>query len=361
MDANNKERRKYWAHWQAYAIGCNVDPWFRHTSIEDRGVALTAFAERVRSGYYGKQRRVGAQTVQIALRAVGTTFQLAGRTNPIWRSEGRYLLPIERQIERFKREDPPPKRQLAVPVTVPESLVQLSQVTKNPRDMAIADLSTIAFYYLLRVGEYTHPAPRANKRTTPFRIKDITFWSHNNTVIPHTAPLHQLLQAKSATLCISNQKNGVRGSIINHEANGTISCPIRALARRVHHILSHSRSPDAILGTYFDAKGYKHKIYPDAINKALKEAVTNLGLVARGFPTSAISSHSLRAGGATAMHINGATDLQIRKQGRWSSDTFLMYIHEQISAFSQGLSTKMSTHITGWRNIAGPTLVEPAH
>jgi hypothetical protein len=29
---------------------------------------------------------------------------------------------------------------------------------------------------------------------------------------------------------------------------------------------------------------------------------------------------------------------KIRKQGRWSSDTFLMHIHEQISAFSAGQS-----------------------
>ena len=58
-----------------------------------------------------------------------------------------------------------------------------------------------------------------------------------------------------------------------------------------------------------------------------------------------------------AMHLNGASPLAIRKMGRWSSDTFLMYIHEQIAAFSKGMSTAMSTNIE-WRNIAGPTLVE---
>ena len=56
-----------------------------------------------------------------------------------------------------------------------------------------------------------------------------------------------------------------------------------------------------------------------------------------------------------AMHLNGIHRDTIRKQGRWSSDTFLMYIHEQISAFSAGLSAKMSQHI-GWFNIAGPSL-----
>jgi hypothetical protein len=56
-----------------------------------------------------------------------------------------------------------------------------------------------------------------------------------------------------------------------------------------------------------------------------------------------------------AMHLNNIDRDKIRKQGRWSSDTFLMYIHEQISAFSAGLSLKMSTNIA-WHNIDGPTL-----
>ena len=59
-----------------------------------------------------------------------------------------------------------------------------------------------------------------------------------------------------------------------------------------------------------------------------------------------------------AMHLNNIDHDKIRKQGRWSSDTFLMYIHEQISAFSYGLSTKMSKEI-GFHNIDGPTLTEP--
>jgi hypothetical protein len=61
-----------------------------------------------------------------------------------------------------------------------------------------------------------------------------------------------------------------------------------------------------------------------------------------------------------AMHLNNILDRdKIRKQDRWSSDTFLMYIHEQISALSTALATKMMTEI-GWHNIDGLTLMEPA-
>lgn len=219
----------------------------------------------------------------------------------------------------------------------------------------MGDLVTIAFYYLLRVGEYTWHSDREARRTKQFRVKDVTFWDADGSVIPNDAPLFALTQAASATLSISNQKNGTRGSLINHEANDAISCPVKALARRVHHILTYGLDTE-ILGTYFNAKGRQCKLVSRNINDAVKTAVVALNLVKRGFPPTAISSHSLRAGGAMAMHLNGASPVAIRKQGRWSSDTFLMYIHEQISAFSAGLSTMMSKNI-GWRNIAGPALV----
>ena len=60
-----------------------------------------------------------------------------------------------------------------------------------------------------------------------------------------------------------------------------------------------------------------------------------------------------------AMHLNHMSRDTIRKMGRWSSDTFLRYIHEQVSALSAGLSAKMATEI-GWHNIEGPTLTDPA-
>jgi hypothetical protein len=73
---------------------------------------------------------------------------------------------------------------------------------------------------------------------------------------------------------------------------------------------------------------------------------------------SPLSLSAVQAGGAMAVHLNDIDRDKIRKQGRWSSDTFLMYIHEQISAFSTGLSARMSQGV-GWFNIEGPTLTTP--
>ena len=41
---------------------------------------------------------------------------------------------------------------------------------------AIGDMCLIAFYFLLRVGEYTAHRKGANTRTVQFRARDIVFW-----------------------------------------------------------------------------------------------------------------------------------------------------------------------------------------
>ena len=96
------------------------------------------------------------------------------------------------------------------------------------------------------------------------------------------------------------------------------------------------------------------------INSALKAAVIRLDMKKHGFQVAQISSHSLRAGGAMALHINKIPAHTIRKMGRWSSDTFLDYIHKQIAVFSAGLSTAMGNrilfHNIGFQGIPAPVL-----
>jgi hypothetical protein len=218
-------------------------------------------------------------------------------------------------------------------------------------------MCTIAFYYLLRVGEYTGHRRNDQRRTKQFRACDITFYDHNHTIIPNSASLDKLYTATKAAMRITNQKNGTRGSIISHDTSNTVACPVRALARRVHTIMQHPKCTSTdIISTYYSSRAHRPlPLQASDINSIVKHAVRALKLEEKGFPAAAVSSHSLRAGGAMAMHLNHIDHDTIRKQGRWSSDTFLMYIHEQIAAFSAGLSTRMSQGV-GWFNIEGPTL-----
>ena len=83
----------------------------------------------------------------------------------------------------------------------------------------------------------------------------------------------------------------------------------------------------------------------------IRQAVTTLKLKKQGISKSLIGVHSLRAGGAMAMELNGVSDTTIMKQGRWHVLTFLQYIHNQIAHLSHDLSQKMSTKLP-FQNIA---------
>jgi len=287
------------------------------------------------------------------------------RPNPIYQHGTQvYWQELKQQLDKYRRDDPRTTPQLAVPVTITEHLQRLHQHDTAihgfcPHREAKADLINIAFYYLLRVGEYTKPrSTRTN--TKPFAVHSITFRTKEGNLIPNTSSLAVLLTAHEATIRMPNQKNGVKGQCITQQCTGTTYSPVKSLARRVHHILSNGGPPSLPIFHF------KHPFFASwrmvtaqQINTTLKAAAKDIGLYGYGYTPSDVSSHSLRAGGAMAMHLNGIAPLTIQKMGRWRSQTFTMYIHEQISAFAAGLSVKMSNEVP-FRHIAGPHTTDPA-
>ena len=102
----------------------------------------------------------------------------------------------------------------------------------TPHLEAVTDLVIIAFFYLLRVGEYTTPHHARTKRTIPLRDCNIRLW-YQGKIIPHSAGLQALLQADSATISIAHTKNGTKGAVVHHDAIGGLMCLVAALACRV--------------------------------------------------------------------------------------------------------------------------------
>ena len=65
------------------------------------------------------------------------------------------MLQLQIQLAGYTKADPPSKRKLPVEADVPELLVDMAYTNKEDTfAQATADLSLIAFYYLLRTGEY---------------------------------------------------------------------------------------------------------------------------------------------------------------------------------------------------------------
>ena len=153
----SKTREKYWKCWTSYCTQCNTTPYLTDLNPCERTVIITGFAARVRTGAYGLGDQVRVQSVTDALAAISKTCQLVGKPSPVYKVEREYILPIKRLIEGFKRKDPLSIPQMAVPKEVSEAAAQLAYLTTNPRQHAVGDLCIIAFYFLLRSGEYTKP------------------------------------------------------------------------------------------------------------------------------------------------------------------------------------------------------------
>ena len=260
-------------------------------------------------------------------------------------------------IEGFRRDDPPAIPQLAVPIAVPNLCFEAAMKTESPKDQAIGCLTLIAFYFLLRVGEYTQPQfvyRRGQKiratRTKQFTVGNVGFFK-DGKIVPRHSPLEILLQSDSATLKITNQKNGRMGETIHQEkVKDSPLCPVKALAHRVHHILSNGGTTNMLLCTYFDS-GDEYTIRAPDIVAAVRKATLILKLQDFAIDPDLVGSHSLRAGGAMALRLHGYDSTTIMKMGRWTSTTFLEYIHTQIAHLSKGVSTKMSTNVA-FTNIA---------
>jgi len=106
------------------------------------------------------------------------------------------------------------------------------------KEQAVGDLGLIAFFYLLRVGEYTQKRKYPSTRTIQFRFRYFAL-KKGNTIISRDASEAELMEATGATLRLSDQKNGERDAMIHRSAIEGGFCPVKALVRRYIHLRNH--------------------------------------------------------------------------------------------------------------------------
>jgi hypothetical protein len=133
--------------------------------------------------------------------------------------------------------DPQIKKKIPVQADVPELLVKTAYTLgKTNKERAIADLTMIAFYYLLCIGEYTVKGSRNNtKQTVQFKYEDVTFFKRiiqgQLQCLLRDAPDDLIASADGLMLKLDKQKNGWKGVCVYHESNGNkMHCSVRALA-----------------------------------------------------------------------------------------------------------------------------------
>ena len=184
--------------------------------------------------------------------------------------------------------------------------------------MGIADMICIAFFFLLRPGEYAI----STSESTPFEFKDVQLFQGHLRLPLDTATQAQIMSCTFASLTFDKQKNAVRGEVVGHAPSGALDlCPARAISRRILHLREHNAPPNTPLSHVYTNNGIQ-PIKPADITSSLRLAVTYLG-PALGFLPQDVSARCLRAAGANALLCDGVDTDVIRLLGRWRSDEML--------------------------------------
>ena len=195
---------------------------------------------------------------------------------------------------------------------------------------------TIAFFYLLRPGEYSI----STSDSSPFELKDVQLFVGLLRLNLSTATEAQLMSATFAAYTFDKQKNGVRGEVVGQSCSGDPNlCPVRATARRIIHLRSHQAPPHTPLAHAYTPTGVI-PIKPSLITDTLRFAVQYLG-PSLGFLPSDITARCLRASGANALLCAGVDTDVIRLLGRWRSDEMLRYLHTQAGPVTRDFARRM--------------------
>ena len=235
-------------------------------------------------------------------------------------------------------------RQQAVPSSTVKTMAEVCYSTGDVTTTCVGALGVVAFFFLLRVGEYTPATDRRKRRTVPIRKSDIKLW-RGSAMLDMESAWEELAQADAVTIRLENQKNGQRGTTLHHFASGDATmCPVKAMVKLIY--MMQGMDPSTPLGSHLTADGRLERVQSSQMRASLRFAAELDGLESKGYSLARIGNHSLRTGGATALKLAGYDSDMIKKLGRWSSNTYLLYIQTQIAQLTTDVSSRMSRHLT---------------
>ena len=328
----------HWELWDTFCRKLTLDPLL--SKIEDPVTILQVFALRYRRGTIAPNGKpVRSRTVEDALRSVGQTFAGLGAQDPRLNASGKPDFRLQRQLRLYAKADPPPNRVKPVPVPVIQQLLSIAVLAEAPEVLAVVHMIVIAFFFLLRPGEYT----ATTTESKPFRLQDVGLSIGRLRINPLSCPLSDLDRATFATLEFTDQKNGVRGEVIGQgRSKKPHFCPVHCIKEQVKHLRTHNAAPTTPLASYYCGARCR-QVSPSAVSAALKGAVAFLG-PSLGFLPKDVSARCLRASGAMALLCAKVDTDLIRLVGRWRSDEMLRYLHVQAEPVMRGFSERMLNH-----------------
>lgn len=339
----------HWVIWLQFCAQLKLDPFL--TNIQDPIPILQVFAQRYRDGRLApSQRTVTAKYVSDVVLSVGQAFLRVGARDPrLSKFDSNIDFRLARQNRSWSKTDPPPKRVKPVPIPLVLHLVNLAYnriagpASPDPApSRAIADMTCIAFYFLLRPTEYAG----TEKKYNVFTLDDVDLYIGARKLTLADASDRELAASTSMRLHFTTQKNQRKGDIIAHARSAhPFCCPVLAAIRMimVHRTwFSDNNLPfdGAVrLASYYH-RAKRLNIKPEHITKHLRSAA-RICQRRTGIDPKEITARSLRAGGAMALLCGRVDRNTIQLLGRWHSDAMMLYLHQQAQPIMANLATRM--------------------
>jgi len=350
IDPNYAKRKDaHWVIWLQFCTKCNLDPFL--SNIEDPIPFLQVFAQRYRNGTIAPRGNVvTAKYVSNVLCSIGQAFSILGTPDPrLTALDGKVDFRLRRMNKFYEKDDPPPKRVKPVPITFILFLLNTAYARDahaalaSDTQKALADMTCIAFYFLLRPSEYSGALDRQH---AVFCLDDVNVYIGQRKLDIATVLERDLLAATNVRLHFSTQKNQRKGDVIAHARSPhPYCCPVKATIRM---ILTHRRWFSR-MGVPFDgavrlASYYRNDVLvhlrPEDVTRQLRYAARIL-FHTSGIDPKAITARSCRAGGAMALMCGGCDDNIMQLLGRWNGTSMLRYLHQEAQPIMRQLATKM--------------------
>eukprot|EP00804_Cyclotella_cryptica_P023818 CCRYP_011179-RA/>CCRYP_011179-RA protein AED:0.32 eAED:0.33 QI:0/0/0/1/0/0/2/0/551 len=240
-----------WTQWTNFTTELGLDPFLQ--ALQDKVPVLQVFVLQVRLRELAANGHpIRARSAEAYVRHIAQTFLHMGAQDPRLTSIGQIDFCLQGMVAAWKKKDSPPCWVKPVPIRIIRHIAYLARhsTSSNSLLVAVVDMIIIAFFFLLRPGEYTH----SNQESTPFRLSDVQlFIGQQHLNLLHDFPA-LILQARFASLIFTDQKNGVRGEVIGLGCSGdTYLCLVKAIIRRVLYLQLNSAPPDVPLARLFNS------------------------------------------------------------------------------------------------------------
>ena len=307
---------------------------------DDRAFMMACYTLSLAQGSNLVCRAIKSDTISAYVREASNMCKFQGTMDPRLDQIGNSGTFLERVKNEMKRWEKMPDRQEPVTREMIDYIIDLAAKDKGDDTLlkAMSDWLVVGEYTGARLSEWAQDAKDTRKGQIKLAIDDSAKAFTREDFIfmaPGTKTIKQGVrttleeeEVDSLDIRWRWQKNNVNGQKIRFNKNkkNRKHCIVKAgvsIRKRSQRLKVKNKKPIAV---YLDhEKKVKHITNKD-IEKVLQHAAKKVYGITDKKELQRFSSHSIRVGAATALHMTGCTGDYIKIRLRWKSDTYMLYL-----------------------------------